>query len=186
LLRRSWRYHPSRIQSYGVDYRDTTITGSPTYRDNCSQIELIFVDEEDLDACGQGTVRRTWSIIDRGGFEATHTQIITIRENDPFGLDDIQWPEDVVVNGCQETLEPDALGRPILNMENCVSVDASHSDLPFYNVEDACVKILREWTVVDWCQFTSDNNSAGIWKDVQIIKVVSDEGPVFEDRPLET
>ena len=169
----------------GTNYLDTTITGSPSYRDNCNSIELIYVDEEELDACGQGTIKRQWSIIDRGGFEELCVQIITLKENDPFGLDDIQWPENVVVNGCQATLEPDVLGRPILDMENCVSVDASHTDLPFYNVEDACVKILREWTVVDWCQLNDKTPGDGIWKNVQIIKVVSETGPEFSIRPIE-
>ncbi|MEL6123688.1 MAG: dockerin type I domain-containing protein, partial [Bacteroidota bacterium] len=163
----------------GTDYLDSTLTGIPEVRDNCGDIELIMIDEKDLNTCGEGTILRRWSVIDRGGFEELCTQVITITEDDPFGQSHIMWPTDTTITGCQLSLDPTVLGSPVLDMSSCVNVDASHDDLVFYDVEDACLKILREWTVVDWCQLNDDRPNAGIWKENQIIKLHSEIGPII-------
>jgi len=163
----------------GQDYNDLALTGMPTYRDNCDGLELVSVDEEFLNSCGEGYIKRQWVVTDRGEFEEICVQIIMIQEDNPFDLDNIKFPDHVTLNGCMGSLEPDELGSPILTPDGCASVDASHEDKYFYNVDEACYKIIREWTVVDWCQLDDTNADAGFWTNVQIIKVNSELGPVI-------
>ena len=161
------------------DFNDFVLTGMPTYRDNCDGMELINVDEEFLNSCGEGYIKRQWIVTDRGEFEAICVQIIIIEEDNKFGLADTEFPAHVTLNGCTGSLEPAFTGSPILTPQGCANVDASHEDQYFYNVEDACYKIIREWTIVDWCQLDDQNADAGFWTNVQIIKVNSELGPII-------
>ncbi len=161
----------------GVDYLDLNITGRPEARDNCPALEIFYKDEINLDQCYQGVIHRTWMVRDKGGFTVSCVQEITIIEDSLFTMDQAMFPKDTTIEGCQTSIEPDITGKPIINTSSCSMVDATYNDLFFYDVENACVKILREWTVIDWCQRNESNS--GIWKKDQIIKIVSDQGPEF-------
>ncbi|MFT4565364.1 MAG: hypothetical protein ACI9FN_000317 [Saprospiraceae bacterium] len=163
----------------GQDFTDFSLTGMPTYRDNCDGLELISNDEEFLNSCGEGYIKRQWVVTDRGEFEAICVQIIIMNEENPFVLEDVEFPSHVTLEGCMGSLEPETTGSPILTPKGCASVDASHDDQYFYNVDEACYKIIREWTIVDWCQLDDNNAGAGFWTSVQIIKVNSELGPVI-------
>ena len=167
----------------GEDFMDVTITGEPSARDNCSPIDITFDDENNLNQCYQGTITRTWTVMDKGGFVVSCEQTIVVVEDTLFSVDNVIFPPDTVVMGCNAPLEPEHVGEPIINSKSCAMVDATFTDLFFYDTENACVKILREWTIIDWCQ--RDQSNSGIWKMDQIIKLISDEGPVFENEDLE-
>jgi hypothetical protein len=51
-------------------------------------------------------------------------------------------------------------------------------------VDGACFKILRRWTVIDWCQY-DPLTGEGLWEYVQVIKVHDEDGPEFV-APCET
>jgi len=51
----------------------------------------------------------------------------------------------------------------------------------FSNADQACFKILRTWTVIDWCQLNTP--TIGIWTHIQIIKVMNTVAPTIE--PIE-
>jgi len=56
----------------------------------------------------------------------------------------------------------------------------TYEDQVFTLVEDACYKILRNWTVLDWCQFDQfDPFSPGIWHYTQVIMVYNYDAPEF-------
>ena len=167
----------------GEDINDLNLTGAATAIDNCGIDTLGYSDNIELSGCGNGRVIRTWMAADRTGDFVTCTQVITIQESQPFALSDANIPNDTTVIGCTAALDPDVLGRPDLSYSGCANVDASHEDLPFYNVESACVKIIREWTIIDWCQYSNDP-STGIWRQPQVIKLISDIGPIFMNDDL--
>lgn len=71
---------------------------------------------------------------------------------------------------------------------SCGQIATEYSDQVFTLVADACLKILRTWTVIDWCQFdavTRDpddpNRFLGHWQYIQIIKIMNTAGPTFLD-----
>ncbi len=55
----------------------------------------------------------------------------------------------------------------------------NYTDLLFEIAPPACFKILRTWTVVDWCQYEPNNGNAGIWTHTQTIKVFDSVDPVL-------
>ena len=168
----------------GTDYLDLTITGEPIVRDNCDNLEVTFEDQEELSQCYQGVVNRTWTVKDQGGFEVTCVQVIRIEEDEPFNMTQTMFPSDTTIMGCNASLDPEFTGSPVISTSSCAMVDATYNDLFFYDVDNACVKVLREWTIIDWCQ--RDENNSGIWKEDQIIKLESNIGPVFTTEERDT
>ncbi len=135
------------------DFTNVNLTGMPTFSDNCgADVEPEYT--EFLNECGIGTVRIDWTITDSNDNEIPCTQIVTIINNDPLTENDIIWPPDLEITGCDDgSLDPDALGsEPIFtNNSACSNIGTSHEDLRFYDVPGYCVKIVRVWTIVDWC-----------------------------------
>ena len=137
-----------------VDFTNTGITGVATAEDNCS-VEITSVDNINLNECGIGTVRRTWTAEDPQGRKASCVQIITVGDNNPFTENNIQWPQDREFDSCDATdVTPEILNSfPILSNVDCANTAISYEDDVFYNVPDYCVKILRHWRVADWCAY---------------------------------
>jgi hypothetical protein len=136
----------------------------------------------DLDDCGNGTLTRRWRYTNQAGNQTTATQVITIRLGDPFD-GDIVWPSDVELDGCRNTqVPPESLPTgsqfPSFNANDCSDVLVNYEDIPFYFIEGACVKILRNWTVIDWCT-ASQIPGGGIWEFSQVIIINDNQAPVI-------
>ena len=58
----------------------------------------------------------------------------------------------------------------------------NYEDLVFEFVQGVCLKILRTWRVIDWCQYEPNGTGGynGYWEYQQIIKVINTEAPVFD------
>ncbi len=162
----------------GESLHNLSITGSADARDNCSIDTLYYVDLTSLSQCNSGIIERQWIARDKGGYEESCIQRITVQPKTSFVMKTADFPKDIVIEGCGALLLPEYTGSPTLPANACAQVDATFTDLIFDNVEFACRKILREWTVIDWCQLNdNDDKTIGIWKGIQVIKVVSTKGP---------
>lgn len=170
-----------------ADFSDPAVTGEPEYIDNCEVVSVTFIDDENIDNCGSGEVRRTWTVEDKEGFKATCVQIITLEDEDPFVENDIDWPNDYDATTCYTNLDPDNLpaanAYPRYADDNCSLVATVYEDRVFTFVDGACEKILREWTVIDWCTY---NESApvegeGYYKHLQVIKLKNTEAPEIQN-----
>ncbi|MDX1476122.1 MAG: dockerin type I domain-containing protein [Saprospiraceae bacterium] len=148
--------------------------------DNCSMTieELPSINVDSV--CGTGHILRTFTTTDNGGLSASCQQWITFVNFDPFSEEDIDWPDDFTTTDiCMvDQLDPDDLtypyNEPVLSSDGCDLVTFTYDDVvyDFSNSSEACFKILRTWSVIDWCQFESNNGqTVGLWTDVQVIKV---------------
>jgi len=82
---------------------------------------------------------------------------------------------DIDLSGCSTSTEPNITGEPITN-EDCESLGVTFDDVTFTSSPDLCLKILRTWTVVNWCQYEPNNpNSGGYETYTQVIKVIDDD-----------
>ncbi len=138
--------------------------------------------------CGVGTVTRTYTVTNGSGLSSSCVFIINITDPDPFDPNvDIDWPDDLLDPGvlCSQSILPDDLPtghqRPVYTpTPGCdhLSLPAYTDSPPFYPnnpTEEYCYKILRTWTMLDWC-------SGQTVSDEQIIKIV-DPGPDFSGCP---
>jgi len=160
------------------------IFGAASAYDNCG-LEGIWVDVVGGTTCGQGHIKRVFTAVDWGGKTAKCTQKIWIIDPDPFTKYDITWPKDYEASGCDYvSTNPDHLpygfDRPRWYDDECSMIAAAYDDLEFEFVEGVCKKILRTWTVIDWCQFDPYNPYKGIWTHVQVIKLKDNYKPQFE------
>ena len=94
--------------------------------------------------------------------------------------DGVIWPCDVLLTTCPEDLGD--TGEPTLFDDACSLIGVTYEDTRFDFVDGACFKILREWAVIDWCQYNSLTGE-GLWYYTQVIKVHDEEGPEFVNCP---
>lgn len=159
-------YHNGIVGYDGLakDACDFTITESVT--DNVS--------------CFKGNIVRTFKATDLNGNFSTCTQTIQVRNPRPFVLSDITWPKDFAGSSCRpEDLSPDVTGVPSFINTSCATVAASYQDQQFYIADGACLKIIRTWTVVDWCQYNHVGDPGKFGPHIQIIKINNADAPYF-------
>ncbi|MCB9327134.1 MAG: T9SS type A sorting domain-containing protein [Lewinellaceae bacterium] len=163
----------------GEDYLDLSITGTATGFDNCGAPTITHTDVVNISQCGTGTVTRTWKATDAGGRYKTCIQKITLVDSDPFNSGDIIWPDNKTLSGCMNIdSDPSVTGEPILNDDQCSLVAATYNDQVFTFVDGACFKILRTWSVIDWCTFDQTNpTGGGYYQYTQVIKLSNASAP---------
>jgi hypothetical protein len=165
------------------DYSDLSIFGNAIITDNCAAQETLE-ETVDVDGCGEGTITRTFSAVDPSGNMGGCIQIIQVINQNPLSLSHIDFPDDYTLTVCGAPTDPDDLpdgfDEPDITDPGCSMVGVNYTD-EFYDVSfPACYKILREWVVLDWCQYDPENPSAGgRFSDVQVIKVEDMDPPVM-------
>ena len=132
---------------------------------------------KNTNACGVGTITRTYEYEDKHWNIHHCTQVITVTNGAAaFGYDDIYWPPSLEVEGCNPNVDPRNLKSPYdyptFNRKKCSQPMYSFSDTKF-TVADGCIKVLRDWKVIDWCQYVPNKNpQVGLWTYTQVIKIV--------------
>ncbi|MDX1408450.1 MAG: hypothetical protein R3330_09965, partial [Saprospiraceae bacterium] len=135
-------------------------------------------------------VERTFRARDASNNSRTCVQRIWVADFTPFYISDqtcvnadpndgVIWPCDVEYSTCPEEIPVD---YPTVFDDNCTLIGVTYEDDVFEFVDGACRKILRTWTIIDWCQYDAETG-AGLWQHVQVIKVLDSEGAQFTDCP---
>ncbi len=128
-----------------------------------------------LNSCGSGYITRKWSIEDPYWNIQTCTQTITVGSG-TFNASSITWPQMVTLEGCDPNTHPDVTGKPTWVSSECNMIGYSYKDA-LYTVSADCKKILRKWTIIDWCQ--TANSYSSTWTFTQTIKIVKNDPPVI-------
>ncbi len=136
---------------------------------------------KDLNVCNVGVITRKWEVQDENGATLICTQTLTFEAGD-FGLDNITWPMTKLdLEGCDADTDPSSLPpgyqRPTYYHGLCNNIGESFKDTEVIFGPD-CVKLIREWTLVDWCSFNPISGE-GSWTFHQIIKISNDSDPVI-------
>ncbi len=171
-----------------ADHEDLSVTGEPEAIDNCEVASISHNDSGDIDHCGEGVITRTWTVTDIHGWKNSCIQTIVLHNDDPFEEDDIDWPDHYEPTTCTDDLLPenlpDANAYPRYNEGICSLVASTYKDKTFTLVDSACVKILRTWTVIDWCLYDEQlptEYREGIYHYIQVIKLKNTEAPTIEN-----
>ncbi len=179
-----------------ADYENLTITGEAQGFDNCTVASVNHTDSGAIDNCGEGVISRTWTAkeLDYDGpggqpaRSASCVQRITLRNDKPFTRNDIKFPANHDAFTCNSDLSPENLPNgknfPTIVDKACSLTSYDYKDQVFTFVDGSCAKILRTWTVIDWCTYNKNNPSdpnddTGIYSSVQIIKLTNTIPPVF-------
>ncbi len=200
-------YFPKRIQD-GLPCKYYDDYYNPTHPDNKYNLVwgwdgvyesgMIQIEVNDLRDCGIGRIVRTFKIYDGMKWVPIAHQTIWVVNCDPFYInplvcndntDDIEWPlgcnDPAILTECDPDLSPDnpLLGKPKFANgagRYCSMVSIEYSDKRFTVEENSCFKVIRTWTVIDWCQYHPKFDARkGKWTYRQIIKVVNKTDPVI-------
>ena len=153
-----------------------------------------MVDTSGINNCGTGVIFRNFTAVDQTGQVFTHTQTINIgTEADIVNPASIPgfWPEDFDGVGCTgSNIAPENLPAefvPDFDADDfsCSMADLIFDDIVFRNVDGFCVKILRTWTLIDFCQVSATDPNAGRFEHVQILRLTDEDAPVITASAIE-
>ncbi|MBK8566422.1 MAG: HYR domain-containing protein [Saprospiraceae bacterium] len=120
--------------------------GTPIFYDNCG-LEIRRNLTSSIDQCLEGTIIRSFIASDLSGNTAVQpcTQTINIDHVSDWV---IEFPADLTIN-CGAT--PPDFGEPEIFYETCELLAVTYDDETFNVVPDACYKIVRTWSIINWC-----------------------------------
>ncbi len=165
----------------------------PNVVENCGNTTLSYIDQfTDLPCNGtinglanvSAYVRRTWTAVDQSGNSASCTQFIYFQRR---SVNVVQFPADVTISCENPNTDPSNTGVPFISEfgrqfplfpQNTfceLSVTYTDQTLP---ICDGSRKILRTWTVLDWCLPTSPG--ANPRQHLQIVKIEDAQGPIVD------
>jgi len=159
--------------------------GTATAIDACGAVITELPANFVLNSCRVGYIERTFVATDGLG-SSSCTQIITVENEDYFDpLTDVVKPLDYeVFDKCSpDELLPENLpalyGYPVITQSACGMAAASYKDAVYTFVTGACYKIVRTWTIIDWCEMQRLEDDYVPYVFQQIIKVNNTVPPFF-------
>ncbi len=131
------------------------------------------------DACGQGREVLSYTV---DGVYSTDSVVVTYNGSSEEFDGDIEWPADANFSCAagEFDMEP-SYSSPVCNL---VAWSVDQSD--FIWEDESCGKIIRDYTVIDWCTFDESGKTVaeageadGVYRHTQVLKILDDEAPVF-------
>ena len=164
---------------------DLTRYGNAIAIDACGATLTETAAEFKLNSCRIGTIERHFTASDRTS-SVSCTQVISVENSDYFDpKTDVIYPKDYSVdNRCStDELKPENLpleyGYPQITQSACGLAAASYKDEVYNFVTGACFKIVRKWTIIDWCEMERLGTAYVPYIYQQIIKVNNTVPPFF-------
>lgn len=146
--------------------------GTPTTNDNCPNGVVVLgpVVISTLNQCNVGSLTRTFTVRDASGNTRSCTQVVTVNNPTPLTLANISFPPNITVTNCQG-VDPSVTGSPIITQVPCSDVSISFVNNTLLPSPLCGGTIIRTWTVIDSCQLSDTNPTAGRFTQTQTITV---------------
>ncbi len=171
----------SDLDKWGRAYIWKNYVKTPT-----TPVKIIY----NTNACGIGSITRYFEAVDPYGNTQKCNQVITVVGGTLFTATDINWPPYYTIEGCNPSTDPRTLPAPYdyptFKKLKCAQPMYTYKDSKF-TVSDGCMKILRDWKVIDWCQYQPNvYPSVGVWTYTQVIKLIVTDSTAKLICPLDT
>ena len=162
------------------DYDNLDITGDPAKK-NHNFNYFTKVDSVGIDECREGIIKRIWTGHNLLG-EFSCVQWITMERNNQFN-GQIKWPKDWA-GSCGDVIP---YTEPEYDVGFCDQIGHNFKDDTFRFTDDACMKILRNWRIMDWCEYQPNSGSNnGIWEHTQVLMIVDQTAPEITECKTRT
>jgi hypothetical protein len=135
-----WAYGKASV------YDNCCLDTSKVYQGQCGLSHSANLSQFDT-VCNKGTITRTFKAYDCHGLTSQCTQRVIVTYNQNYF---VKFPNDVIVTVCDGTGN---YGEPTFFGEDCELLGVSYEDQIFTVVPDACFKIERTWTIINWCTY---------------------------------
>ncbi|MBK6815809.1 MAG: T9SS type A sorting domain-containing protein [Saprospiraceae bacterium] len=121
-----------------------------------------MTDGGSINGCGEGWIQRTWTMTDKCGNPVTAIQKVIVKHRSDF---EVVFPADLEVS-CEanDATDTSRTGIPQISDDDCEQVGVRYEDEISTVTDGACYKIIRTWTLIDWCIY--DPNAHTIHPDV--------------------
>ncbi|MEL6388603.1 MAG: T9SS type A sorting domain-containing protein [Bacteroidota bacterium] len=148
----------------------------PTSTESCGIVsQILDIPDYTLSECGSAQFTVVWTAIDANGLTSTCSRLITIGD---MTLATVTRPTEsqFSLDSCSASIDPADIpgSEPIINNVDCENIATSFEDQFFFGEQDACVKILRQWSVIDWCRFNGGSFSSALIDSFTQTIVISD------------
>ncbi|MCZ2102079.1 MAG: T9SS type A sorting domain-containing protein [Chitinophagales bacterium] len=152
------------------------LTGTPTILGGSGQ--LRYYDQSNTSMCNVGHIRRFWYLDTNGNeildaFEESCVQNLYV-DYIPGNIS-ITWPANITVD-CVDDIPDDG---PSWVSGPCDIIGVTKRDEILKTGNDACYKILRHFTVINWCM-EGQGTSQSEWKHTQMIAISDNSRPVLQ------
>lgn len=155
--------------------------GTASMLDNC-ETTIEEHAKEVVNQCRVGHIERIFKAGKIDTFTQCTSYIYIVKDSPAFS---IKWPLDYTIEGScdQQDIHPDSLaqeyGRPYIVEGICDLVGSAYTDNEFHfnDGNGSCYKIIRRWTVLDYCQMSAPNYRPIEYE--QIIKVINKIAPTL-------
>ncbi len=175
-----------------MDYTDPAMIGTATTLALCGSESVDVTFNPQLDACGVGFVIATYTVVGSSNPVISCNQRIDIENPYPaFDPAGISYPRNLPTNATQQIACDDAIAfaPPTWTAGACDFIGYTEDvDTFFFEVDpitgapnDACFKILRSFTVIDWCVYDATNGQDGLYYGSQTIKITDRDAPVLNN-----
>lgn len=151
----------------------------------------FFDENEFIDGCGIGEIFRVWYLdVDGNGAlddaEVSCNQVITVSQSTNFDPYSLKWPKhytgeiftgvNLECNDDDEFIVFEADGISMGDVFTCSATDPGDapvwcqtscglvglsSEIDTVTAGDACLKLIKRWTVIDWCYWEANGSSPG-------------------------
>lgn len=148
------------------------------------------LDSSGINICGLGILRRVIEMHWGQGNTDSCVQQIEIYSPTQLQETDITWPLDyTTTQTCDpkgvnpESIADPRFSKPLLQETGCRLIAMSYEDElfgPLYN-DGMCYKILRNWKVIDWCEFAQTQNPR-LFGHTQIILIKNTLPPNIKEK----
>ncbi len=148
----------------------------PAITESCgiTSLELTIPDYE-LSACGTASFVVTWVAVDANGQTSTCSRNVSI-ENVVDATVDRPDVSTFNVESCGASVLPKDIpgSEPTVLNVDCERIAITYDDNRLMGEPDACVKIIRTWTILDWCRFDGGNYESAIVDQFDQTIIISD------------
>ena len=169
-----------------MDYTDANMIGTATTLSLCGSESVTTSFTPQLNACGVGFVIATYTVEGSSPSISCSQRITVENPYEAFDPSGIRFPRDLPTSptgqlACTDDITYDP---PTWTAGPCDFIGYSESVDTFFIEEgsgesDACFKILRSFTVIDWCVYDETNGEDGLTLGSQTIKITDKEAPVL-------
>jgi hypothetical protein len=142
-----WNYgQPTITDNCCLDNTKTVNFGNGNVRGVSQSLDYSAFDQ----TCNRGTIKRNFTAYDCNGNTSVCSQNIVVNYIQNYS---IKFPDDVDVTTCNGVAN---FGTPTFTGKDCELTAVSYDDQVYTIVNDACRKIERTWTVINWCSYNAN------------------------------